>query len=132
MVEKICNGNTLCAIVLRAEYIKEGIQFFTGSSDTLQLGYMRRSGGYRIPAHYHKPVKRYVEFTHEVLFVKRGSVRVGFYDANNQLFNSVIISTGDTILLMGLGHGFEMLEDTEMIEVKQGPYAGDDDKVKLK
>jgi hypothetical protein len=44
---------------------------------------------------------------------------------------SRILSAGDVILLAFGGHGFEMLEPTEIIEVKQGPYAGDQDKTRF-
>ena len=44
---------------------------------------------------------------------------------------SRILNQGDVVLLAYGGHGFEMLEDSEMIEVKQGPYAGDMDKVRF-
>jgi len=69
-----------------------------------------------------------VHYTHEVLVIKRGKLRVDFYDDDRIYLESRILRTGDVILLVGGGHGFEVLEETEMFEVKQGPYAGGDDK----
>jgi hypothetical protein len=131
MIENIvCNGRTL-AVLLRVGYRAEGIQFFTPSDFSQQLGYMNRPEGYVIPPHVHNPVPREVQFTKEVLFVRSGKVRVDFYDDDQTYLDSRILETGDVILLAYGGHGFEMLEATEMIEVKQGPYAGDQDKTRF-
>jgi hypothetical protein len=131
MVENIlCKGRTL-AVLLRANYQAEGIQFFTPNDFSQQLGYMNRPQGYVIPPHVHNPVPREVHFTKEVLFIKSGKVRVDFYDDDQTYLDSRILETGDVLLLAYGGHGFEMLEPTEMIEVKQGPYAGELDKTRF-
>jgi len=92
---------------------------------------MNRPQGYVIPPHVHQPVAREVHFTKEVLFIKSGKVRVDFYDEDQMYLESRILKQGDVILLAFGGHGFEMLEASEIIEVKQGPYAGDEDKVRF-
>jgi len=92
---------------------------------------MKHQSGKKIDAHYHNPVQREVAYTQEVLFIKKGKLRVDFYDSNQIYIESHILETGDTILLVSGGHGFEVLEDIEMIEVKQGPYAGDNDKTRF-
>jgi mannose-6-phosphate isomerase-like protein (cupin superfamily) len=92
---------------------------------------MKRPKNYVIPPHVHNPVQREVFYTKEVLFIKSGKVRVDFYDEDRNYLKSTILEVGDVILLAYGGHGFEMLEDTEMIEVKQGPYAGDQDKTRF-
>jgi len=76
-------------------------------------------------------VPREVSMTQEVLFIKRGEVRVDFYDNNQKYLRSTILNTGDVILLADGGHGFEMIHDSEIIEVKQGPYCGERDKVRF-
>lgn len=134
MVERVIHqatGNVL-AIILRVSYKKEGIHFFTPDSFSQQLGYMNRPQGYVIPPHVHNPVPREVEFTREVLFIKSGRVRVDFYDDDQIYFESHILNRGDVILLAFGGHGFEMLESSEVIEVKQGPYEGEADKTHFK
>jgi mannose-6-phosphate isomerase-like protein (cupin superfamily) len=131
MIDRIMHGNRLLALILRAGYRAEGIQFFTPDEFSQQLGYMNRSRGYVIPPHVHNPVPREVQFTKEVLFIKSGKVRVDFYDDEQNYLESRILSAGDVILLAYGGHGFEMLEQTEMIEVKQGPYAGEADKTRF-
>lgn len=131
MIEKIVHLESLIALIIRSEFHKNGIEFFTPDSFSQQLGYMNRPTGYRIPPHVHNPVAREVIWTQEVLFIKSGKIRVDFYDDDKNYLESRILEKGDVILLAAGGHGFEMLEESEMIEVKQGPYCGDKDKTRF-
>jgi len=131
MIEKIINKNQILAIILRANYESEGIEFFTPNNFSQQLGYMNRPKGYQIQPHLHNNITRTVEYTNEVLFIKSGKVKVNFYDENKVFLISETLEKGDFILLEKGGHGFEMLETSEMIEIKQGPYAGDSDKTRF-
>ncbi|HPB74175.1 MAG TPA: hypothetical protein PLY96_02845 [Chromatiaceae bacterium] len=131
MIEHITHADRTLAVLLNANYRQEGIQFFTPNDFSQQLGYMNRPQGYVIPPHVHNPVAREVHYTKEVLFIKSGRVRVDFYDDDQNYLESRILVRGDVLLLAYGGHGFEMLEPTEMIEVKQGPYAGDQDKTRF-
>ncbi len=131
MIERITRNNVLLAIIIRSEYEKEGIEFFTPGDYSQQLAYMKRPAGYRIAPHVHNKVQREVFYTQEVLLIKKGKARVDFYDDNKEHVDTRVLQTGDVILLASGGHGFEMLEPTEMIEVKQGPYAGDMDKTRF-
>jgi hypothetical protein len=124
MVEEIRHEDVLLAIVIRAGFKKEGIQFFTPKHFSQQLGYMNRPKGYAI-------AERKVSITQEVLIVKSGKIRVQLFDTHGIFSKEEILVAGDTILLAKGGHAIEMLEDTELIEIKQGPYTSDDDKVKL-
>ena len=127
-IETIKHGSQTLAIILRRSFTREGIEFLTPSNFSQQLGYMRRPRGYTIAPHVHKPVRREVHYTKEVLFIRSGRLRADFYDDNRTYLTSTLLEQGDVILLAYGGHGFEMLEECEMIEVKQGPYAGDEDK----
>jgi hypothetical protein len=131
MVENIFYGVRLLAIILRTSYHEQDIKFFTPDDYSQQLAYMNRPQGYVIQPHVHNSVLRHVHFTKEVLFIKSGRVRVDFYNDQQNYLQSRILNPGDVILLAFGGHGFEMLEATEIIEVKQGPYAGDADKTRF-
>lgn len=131
MIEKITWDGKMLALILRANYREDGIQFFTPDDFSQQLGYMNRPEGYVIPPHVHNPVPREVQYTKEVLFIKSGKVRVDFYDESQNYLESRELSEGDVILLAFGGHGFKMLEASEIIEVKQGPYAGEADKTRF-
>ena len=131
MIERILNNDKELALIIRHSFHKDGIEFFTPNSYSQQIGYMNRPAGYVIPPHVHNPVVREVEYTKEVLVIKSGRLRVDFYSETQEYLESTILETGDVILLAYGGHGFEMLEPTEIIEVKQGPYAGDQDKTRF-
>lgn len=128
LVERIEHGGETIAVIVRRQYQAEGIEFFTPSTFSQQIGYMNRPRGYVIAPHVHRPVRREVHYTNEVLLIRRGRLRVDFYGSDQSYLESTILHGGDVILLVQGGHGFEMLEATEIIEVKQGPYAGDRDK----
>ena len=130
-IEEIYNNEVLLALIVRSSFKQEGIKFFTPNEFSQQLGYMNRKSGYEISPHVHKPVKRTIDYTKEVLFIKKGKVKIDFYDENKNYIESRILLSGDVILLSKGGHGFLMLEDTEMIEVKQGPYSKSEDKFKF-
>lgn len=129
--EKIEWNGMILGTIIRADYHKEGISFFTPDDFSQQLGYMNRPDGYIIAPHTHNLVERKVDLTQEVLFVRCGKVRVDFYDDVQQYLESRIVSTGDVVMLAHGGHGFKVLERAEMIEVKQGPYCGERDKVRF-
>jgi hypothetical protein len=128
MISVVKDGEVALAFILRHSHHGDGIEFFTPNEFSQQLAYMNRPRGYVIPPHVHNPVLRHVQYTKEVLLIKSGRVRVDFYSDSQVYLESRILQTGDVILLAFGGHGFEMLEASEIIEVKQGPYAGEADK----
>ena len=118
----------MMALIIRHSYNETGISFFTPDDFSQQLGYMNRPKDYIIHPHVHRPVERIITLTQEVLYIKSGKVRVDFFNEEREYIESRILNPGDVILLASGGHGFKMLEESEMIEVKQGPYVGEADK----
>lgn len=131
-VQNVVFNDQLLAIIIYSSFNNDGISFFTNDDFSQQLGYMNRKAGYIIPPHRHNIIVREVKITQEVLFIKSGKVRVDFYDDNQNYILSKVLNSGDVILLAAGGHGFEMLVDSEIIEVKQGPYVGELDKIRFK
>jgi len=131
MIEPIEHNGQLLAIIISHRFNKPGIHFFTPDELSQQLAYMHHPTGKLIPPHVHNPVPREVIYTQEVLFIKAGKLRVDFYTDQQKYLESRILEAGDTILLVMGGHGFEVLEEVEMIEVKQGPYVGEKDKIRF-
>ena len=129
-VEIITQSGQTIAIIVRNEFSKDGVEFFTNNDFSQQLGYMKHKKGDEIKEHVHMLHIREVKYTQETLIIKRGRVKVNFYYPDKTFFTSRELKTGDVILLASGGHGFEFLEETEMIEVKQGPYC-DSDKVRF-
>jgi hypothetical protein len=128
MREEIVLDGELCAIILPAAYDEPGLKFFTPPNFSQQLGSMSYPAGKKITAHTHNNVKREVLLTQEALFIRKGKLRVDFYSQQQEYRKSRVLGPGDVILLIAGGHGFEVLEGVSMVEVKQGPYAGDADK----
>lgn len=124
-------GHELLAVIITRDFHDPGIHFFTPDEFSQQLAFMRHPAGKVIDPHVHNPVRRSVQYTQEVLFVKSGKLRADFYDNDRQYVESRVLEGGDVILLAAGGHGFEVLEEVEMVEVKQGPYAGDQDKTRF-
>jgi hypothetical protein len=130
-IEKIIHSDALLCIIIRSSYKVDGVSFLTPDDFTQQLGYMNHPKDHVILPHTHNVVKREIVHTQEVLFIKTGKVRVDFYDDKQRYLESRILASGDVVLLAHGGHGFKMLEPSEIIEVKQGPYCGEMDKVRF-
>ncbi len=131
MTERITCGDELLAVILPHTFTEPGIHFLTPGDLSQQLAYMRHPAGKVIEAHVHNPVPREVHYSQEVLMIRKGRLRVDFYDEDRHYLESRVLEAGDTILLITGGHGFEVLEEVEMIEVKQGPYVGEGDKTRF-
>ncbi len=131
MIKHITHHGQLLALIVSQQFSKPGIHFFTPDEFSQQLAYMQHPVGKVILPHVHRSVPREVQYTQEVLFLKRGRLRADFYNEQQQYLESHLLSAGDVILLITGGHGFEVLEEIEMIEVKQGPYLGEQDKTRF-
>ncbi|MFC1819077.1 cupin domain-containing protein [Thermodesulfobacteriota bacterium] len=131
MVESIKYKDNLLAIIISHKFNEPGIHFFTPDDLSQQLAFMRHPVGKVIFPHVHNPIPRKVHYTQEVLFIREGKLRIDFYNDEKEYLESRILQEGDVTLLVSGGHGFEVLEDLEMIEVKQGPYVGDHDKTRF-
>ena len=127
-VEEVKKKNRLLAMIIRNNYECNGVDFITPDEYSQQVAYMHHPTGKSIDAHVHNMVHRNVVLTQEVLFLKKGVLRVDFYDEYEDYLESRKLYAGDIILLVSGGHGFHVLEEVEMVEVKQGPYAGEQDK----
>lgn len=125
-VETIYLNGALQALHIRPDPEPKGIEFFTTPGMALQVARMVRPAGYVVPEHYHNPIERTLTGTPEVLYVKRGGVLATFGPDMNR-----ILWAGDWLIVFGGPHGFSFLVDSEVWEVKQGPFYGSEkDKVK--
>jgi len=129
--ETIVYGLEPIALIIRADFDKPGIHFFTPPNFSQQVACMKHPQGHKIEAHVHNLVTRQVLYTQEVLIIRSGKVRVNLFSSNKEPVGFRILEKGDLILLCGGGHSFEMLEESSMVEIKQGPYAGENDKTRF-
>lgn len=131
-IEEIKKKDKLLAMIIRNDYVCDGVDFVTPNEYSQQVAYMHHPTGKTIDAHVHNLVHRNVVMTQEVLFIKKGTLRVDFYDEYEDYLESRDLHSGDIILLVSGGHGFQVLDEVEMVEVKQGPYTGEQDKKRFK
>lgn len=131
MIQKIVNNEKIIAIIIWDSFHKKGIEFVTPGEFSQQLAYMSHEKGHVIVPHFHNCIQRDIHYTQEVLVIKQGKLRADFYDNDCNYLESVVLEAGDIILLCSGGHGFEVLEDLVMVEIKQGPYLGVNDKTRF-
>ncbi|MCW5649316.1 MAG: hypothetical protein KIS62_06210 [Ramlibacter sp.] len=105
----------------------DGLAFFSGDDEFIQVGVWGYPQGKELKAHIHNEVTREVLWTQEVLFVRSGKIRANIFDTSEQKVAEIDVATGDVIILLRGGHGYEILEDgTQVLEIKNGPYVGAD------
>ena len=126
MIQKITHNSQLLALIVTHKYSEDGIHFFTDDDQYHQLAFMKHPAGKSIQPHVHNSVAREVHYTEEVLFIKKGKLRVDFYTEGQDYLESRVLEAGDVILLIQGGHGFEVLE-----EVVQRIAAGNPDMLDL-
>ena len=132
MIEKVLHKNKLFALIVRRQFRKKsGINFFTSKESTQQFGFMKHKKNHIIKPHKHNKRLTRILRTTEVILLLKGTLRVDFYNDKNKYLFSKIINEGDIIMLVYGGHGFKILKNVEMIEVKQGPYSLASDKIKF-
>ena len=132
MIEKIAYKKEKLALIVRNKYRKKkGITFFTQNDLTQQFGYMKHKKKHIIKPHVHKKRLTKVYYTTEVIIILKGILRVDFYTQSQKYLFSKILKSKDIIMLISGGHGFKVLKDVEMLEIKQGPYSLIKDKIKF-
>ena len=132
MIENIIHKKKLYALIVRKKFRKKkGVNFFTSKEATQQFGYMKHKKNHLIMPHQHNKRLTKILITTEVIVLLKGILRVDFYNEKKIYLFSKKIYDGDLIMLTNGGHGFKVLKDVEMIEVKQGPYSLSSDKVKF-
>ncbi len=127
-VETVEFGGKIMAIILRRDVESESVRFYTPPDFSQQLGLLVHPKGKVIRPHVHRLIAREVTVTQEVLIIQKGKIELDLYDEKGTKTKTCVLSEGDTVLLAHGGHGLRVLEDARIIEVKQGPYVGFDDK----
>ena len=124
MEERIEKDGKLYAIVVRRHFWSEGVKFFTEPEHEMQFGVIVREGGSVIDAHYHKPIKRELVGTAEVIHIEFGEVNATIYDDAKSEIGNILLGSGDIIILLAGGHRFWFTKTSKMMECKIGPYYG--------
>ena len=130
--EQIIHKGKVLAIILRSSARLSGIEFFTPETSPLQMGTHLRDIGEESKPHIHKPIKREIASIQEMLHIDYGKVIIDFYDETGKWITNETLNSGDTILLVEGGHGLKFVEKSKIIEIKQGPYVKNGDKIVFK
>lgn len=131
LIEKIEHNGDLLAIIIRKEYEPDGLEFFSEPHLGQQVAMMRHKKGHIIQKHIHKSSLKEIRGTTEVLLILDGLVEMEIYNKDREFVKIVSLRSGDVLFLISGGHGFKILEDSKMLEVKQGPYSEKEDKEKF-
>jgi quercetin dioxygenase-like cupin family protein len=123
-LETIAADGVVLAYLSRSRPLPDKTTFVTPDDCNLQVGQVVYEGGTQIPRHMHLPVERHLTGTTEVLIVQQGRCEVDIFGADRQLVTTREMHVGDMLIAVAGGHGFRVLEDTVLLEVKQGPYPG--------
>ena len=127
-IEWIKDGKDVIAVIIPAGYCPDKTDFITPPDYKQQIGFIVYKHGESIVPHKHIPLNRSLVGTSEVLLLKSGKVEVDLYSKDKRLVATRVLNQGDMILLLSGGHGFRIMEDAVMVEVKQGPYIGEKEK----
>lgn len=127
-IERVEPQGQLLALILRCGIGEKGAKFFTDSNNPLQIGILQHGQGTELKSHIHRRIIRTIENTQEVLHIEHGEVEVNFYNEGGEKVAQSVLTCGDTILLINGGHGFRILKDAKILEIKQGPYDPEGDK----
>ena len=127
-IETITHQTETLCILIRAAFQPNQTTFLTPPEYKQQVGFVVYPAGGEIARHTHLPLERHLLGTSEVLVVKKGRCLIDIYNDDQELVVTRELKVGDVMLMVGGGHGFRMLEDTVFLEIKQGPYTGEDEK----
>ena len=128
LIEHITWNDQPLAYIIRAQLAPDQTTFLTPPEFKQQVGYIVYPAGSEIARHVHRPLERHLVGTSEVLIVRQGRCEIDVYNDDRELVATRELNVGDIMLMVGGGHGFRILEDTILLEVKQGPYTGIDEK----
>jgi quercetin dioxygenase-like cupin family protein len=124
-IVRVEKGSDLYALFVPAKLPVDGVNFVTRQTDDFQVGIMERPAGYKVKPHTHPPREQTISTVTEFLQVAEGKIRVTVFDEEWKELATEELSTGDFLIFFKGGHSVEMLEKSRLIEVKQGPYPGD-------
>lgn len=125
-INEIKQGDLVLARHIPAEEAwGNGLKFFSPDGDYQQVGTWGYEQGKTLLAHSHNEVSREVLWTQEVLYVRSGRLKAEIFDTADKKVGEIEAGPGDVLILLRGGHGYEILEDnTQVLEIKNGPYVG--------
>jgi hypothetical protein len=132
MIETIADASgVVLAYLVRGGAPPSETTFLTPHDCTLQVGHVVYPAGGVIPRHVHLPIERHLVGSTEVLLLQQGRCEVDVYTDDRRMVVTREMHVGDILIAVSGGHGFRVLEDTVLLEIKQGPYPGGAEKARF-
>ena len=123
MPEVIKYNSLLLGMIIRASEGKNGVNFLTPDDFQQQIGILKLKSGHRFQPHIHNKIRREIFYTYETLVIRKGKLRVDFYDSEQNYLFSDVVTEGDILMLAEGGHGFKVLEEVDFVEIKQRSFS---------
>ncbi|MDC0974648.1 hypothetical protein OAR46_01760 [Candidatus Pelagibacter sp.] len=130
MIEAIKYKKFIFGYIVRYKK-KYGVNFFTPPNLGQQVGFIKHKKNHNIIPHLHLKNKRKIDYMSEVLIIQKGKIRIDLYSLKKKYLFSKILKKDDILILIKGAHGFEVLDNCEMIEIKQGPFDKKVDKIRF-
>ena len=124
-IESIKDGDKILVLILRNGDFAKDLNFYTKDEDFIQVSTWNYNKGKKTIPHSHKISERTSNKSQEVLYIKKGKIKSKIYNEKEIMIKEAVLNAGDTVIIFGGGHSYEILEgDTQVLEVKNGPYPG--------
>ena len=129
MIENLKYNKRTIAIIIRSNFVSKKTKFFTNSNSEFQIGSIVYKKNTEAKKHSHNKRNSTIKSTSEVLYIKKGKIIASIYNKKcTRLLFRKFLNKGDILFLNECGHSFKFVKDTQMIEIKQGPYLNLNDK----
>jgi cupin fold WbuC family metalloprotein len=125
------HDDNLIALVIDINDSKESKNFYTDESNDIQFGVFNLHENEVIEKHFHPEQERSIKTTSEVLIILEGTVMASLFDKKLEFLKEITLRSGFVLITFNGGHGLKVLEDTKLLEVKQGPYNDQTDKIRF-
>lgn len=125
-IKHITFNNEIYASIFDIRNIPEGLDFLTNDESFIQIGTWNYKKDKILDAHYHNYFERSSYITQEVVYVLQGKIKCNLYQEDTTYIDFAIVESGMMIVQYKGVHEYEMLEDSKVLEVKNGPYYGPD------
>ena len=121
--EIIKHNDKILAILAKTAQINDNLKFISPEEFPLQVGIHNKGEKVLIGAHEHFPFININKLDcQEIFYLQKGKLEIGLYYGEKKVCTRTM-EPGD-IIILNSGHDIKFLEDSKMIEIKQGPYRG--------
>ncbi len=112
------------ATIVKPLDASDGLSFVTDDEKFLQLGIWNYKKNTQLDNHFHNEFERKSYKTNEFVFVLKGEIECNLYTEEGEFIERVLIKESEGIIQHNYAHEYKMLEDSIILESKNGPFMG--------